>query len=475
MFGYPTLIPSKMSQGMTLSPGLNQMQSGYPSKHPNLIIDFHADYFVERQGDNVIAWRDRARGITMRADGTIAQQPTYTKNYNGMSGIKCVNSYLRYTGKIPELESITGLTVIFITCGVQSGSYQFTEKGGFSLQLQGQLGNKLVTVGMAMASGSASYTWNVRNGASSSLVATNNEMGGPINIHVLSFDGTLQNDDRIQVSINGGGRITGNPNASPTRLWSISSHEKTDLIIGGQSTTPGTSVVSTNGFQGTVYGIQFYNKCFAPASNELTRIINGIKRERGLSSTRQLIAVGDSRTANSAHPTTAGWTEQLQLTLGHQCWLISNAGLDGETVANMLTRQSAKILSSLGSFPFQIYVVWGGLNDFFIDGASAATIYSNLKTYCANIKSADSRAIVVLCTELPSTGAGWNAVRATINTSITTEASPTWDYIADLAANGTIGDDADASDTTYYSDGTHPTVAGDAIISSIIYNVIKDL
>lgn len=112
-----------------------------------------------------------------------------------------------------------------------------------------------------------------------------------------------------------------------------------------------------------------------------------------------------------------------------------------------------------------------GHNDFVLDAiylASPSTFVADLGTFAQAMKS-DGWDRVAIGTILPSTLTGFNTWRNTVNALIT----PTWaaangvDAIFDFAANATIGPDAAASNLTYYSDGTHPTDAGQAILETI--------
>ena len=75
---------------------------------------------------------------------------------------------------------------------------------------------------------------------------------------------------------------------------------------------------------------------------------------------------------------------------------------------------------------------------------------------------------VVLCTLLPSTASGgFNAIRNAANALICGDTS-FYVVLCDFAAEATMGLDATASNTTYYSDGTHPTAAGQALLATLM-------
>jgi peptidoglycan hydrolase-like protein with peptidoglycan-binding domain/lysophospholipase L1-like esterase len=74
---------------------------------------------------------------------------------------------------------------------------------------------------------------------------------------------------------------------------------------------------------------------------------------------------------------------------------------------------------------------------------------------------------VALCTVLPRTAVGFNTARATANTTLRTWVGTHADAICDFAADATMGADATASNVTYFSDGTHPTATGQAILETV--------
>lgn len=90
--------------------------------------------------------------------------------------------------------------------------------------------------------------------------------------------------------------------------------------------------------------------------------------------------------------------------------------------------------------------------------ASGTAYYTALMAHVASLKSQIPGVKVCVSTILPSTQGGtYNARRADANPLIRAALYQKFDCLIDFAANTTIGDDADASNTALYSDGTHPT------------------
>jgi hypothetical protein len=141
------------------------------------------------------------------------------------------------------------------------------------------------------------------------------------------------------------------------------------------------------------------------------------------------------------------------------------------TTAQMLTRVSGDYAKFVVAPSPKIAVVWEGTNDVTL-GASAATAYANLVSLAQALKTAGYTKIV-MGTVLPRTGLN-NTTRGTLNTSIRGN-STDWDVIADVAGDATIGPNGTDTNTTYYSDGTHMTNAGNAIACGYFQTAIDGL
>lgn len=117
-------------------------------------------------------------------------------------------------------------------------------------------------------------------------------------------------------------------------------------------------------------------------------------------------------------------------------------------------------------------IPFAGTNGILLAGHSAATEYSDFQTYiAARISAGWTAANIVVCTCLPRTGLN-ETTRGTYNTDLVNGAVTYGYKLARLDQDPTIGQAGDNLNTTYYSDGTHPTAAGHAIIASIIYAVM---
>ena len=123
-----------------------------------------------------------------------------------------------------------------------------------------------------------------------------------------------------------------------------------------------------------------------------------------------------------------------------------------------------------------------GTNDLAANGAEA-TLETNYALWFSQIKTANPDRLGVSFTILPRSAgfaggqdaAGFETARATFNTWLRANYSTFSDCLVDFAANSTIGDQADASNTTYYQDGIHPQPATNTLMASIMQPVLKQL
>lgn len=123
-----------------------------------------------------------------------------------------------------------------------------------------------------------------------------------------------------------------------------------------------------------------------------------------------------------------------------------------------------------------IEVVWLGSNDLASGIGSNFVVndtFNSLANYCQARRVAGFK--VIIMTILPRTTSGFNTLRNQLNPLITANYTSFADGLADVAANTTIGEDGDAADTTYYSDGTHLTGTANQIVADIVAPAIRAL
>ncbi len=158
-------------------------------------------------------------------------------------------------------------------------------------------------------------------------------------------------------------------------------------------------------------------------------------------------------------------------------------GLSGRTMATIVSLYTA------GSFfrvpgGKNIHLIQAGSNDLATGTGKAAQLITDIQTMTSRIKVDDPYAQVLVCTILPRNAsfsggqdaAGFETDRQTVRTSVLANyASWGADGVVDFAGNTTIGDAADADNTTYYGDKIHPTAAGHAIMAQVLVAAIRAL
>ena len=162
----------------------------------------------------------------------------------------------------------------------------------------------------------------------------------------------------------------------------------------------------------------------------------------------------------------------------YECYGSSSAGFftpgDG-TVDTLTLIQSAPISIDpyLGSVSNPVLIVFGGTNDIWLSGKTAAQTYAGFQTYIETRIAAGWNNIIVL-TMLPrQSGAPNEATRQAFNTLLRNGAATYGYTVADIGNDPTIGQAGDQTNTTYYaSDQIHLTQAGQLIVAQDILAVL---
>lgn len=155
-----------------------------------------------------------------------------------------------------------------------------------------------------------------------------------------------------------------------------------------------------------------------------------------------LVADGDSITAGTG---ATPWTYFIR------SWLIHNVALPGETLATMLANAPTAVDPLLKSpYVLNVVTVWGGTNDISL-GATPATTYANLKSYCDARHAAGWKCIVATMLSR----VGLDASKNTYNNLILADHSFA-DGLVDFTGT-VLGCDGCYSNLSNFSpDGTHP-------------------
>lgn len=245
----------------------------------------------------------------------------------------------------------------------------------------------------------------------------------------------------------------------------------------------GNQYTSTNGFPGVIADFLIYNINHSDQQvYDNTRAIWAELASRGIKPpafNKFLVIDGDSisvpylLTAAQSYFYIAAQTTSPILPF-------RTVALSGATCPNRTSAIPTSIqpLSVLGTK--RALVIYCGTNDIGLSNATitAAQVYSNMQAYVTAARAAGYTKIAI-ATLLPfaegTAGcAGNNPVRDSVNTML--RSSPAGaDVLIDWAADATIGPDAVCGNTTYYSDGTHPTALTDSIMATYLEAQLPNL
>lgn len=189
--------------------------------------------------------------------------------------------------------------------------------------------------------------------------------------------------------------------------------------------------------------------------------------------TVRLCTLGDSMTAGTGSTGGNDYPHQLNALLGSGYYLL-NIGVSGSATTTLEAQQGAAANAYFNATPTCIDVIWIGTNDI-VGGVSAATIATNIGTIHAARKTSHPTVKTVICTivDRVSFDAAKEAVRATLNADLVANyATYNADAVCNLAADARL---SDSTNTTYFSDGTHLTNAGYAVVAELLAPVVASL
>lgn len=185
---------------------------------------------------------------------------------------------------------------------------------------------------------------------------------------------------------------------------------------------------------------------------------------------------GNSLTYRPADTDVTPYPTQCVRLLGELNYEWYNFGVGGQSTPQMTADAPTQIDVLFDRHRAKnIVVAWEGSNDIFF-GNSAAGAYSNLVAYCNARRAAGFSVIVV--TVLPRSGTAtpgsFEADRQTLNTLIRDNWRSFAAGLADVAADGRIGDAGDENDTVYYkADLVHLTNRGAGVVAQIVADAIE--
>lgn len=157
-------------------------------------------------------------------------------------------------------------------------------------------------------------------------------------------------------------------------------------------------------------------------------------------------------------------------------WTLRNFGVSGQTTANMLKDVQAQIDPLFSPKRASILVAWEITNDLKRD-ASRGDAYERFQRYCRERRAVGWK--VIALTVLPrvrnESQSKFENDRSAINADMRLNWPSFADGLADVAADNRIGDFGDQLDKMYYSDGTHLTGQGYAIVADLVAAQVRRL
>jgi hypothetical protein len=220
-----------------------------------------------------------------------------------------------------------------------------------------------------------------------------------------------------------------------------------DIILGGFAGG------STFRFTGDLLALYCYSRTLSPA--EVLTLSDYCYSHWSIANPRAAAPYTLIFSGNSLFTHLAGnpsIPEKLRETLGLPLGSVFNIAVGGQTSAQMSTDDATRLDGLLSALSGSNPLVCG-----WECGNSQNT--TDYNTWATGRKSAGWPRVMV-GTVPPRTTGGFNATRNTQNPTIRTNAASNGYFIADVAADPTIGIDAAASDTGLYGDGVHFTEWG---------------
>jgi hypothetical protein len=145
----------------------------------------------------------------------------------------------------------------------------------------------------------------------------------------------------------------------------------------------------------------------------------------------------------------------------------SNVAISGFAWTQLKNMVTGRLTPYLLRSNIPIIIGVGGTTDYAVNQTGAA-VYASEVTWANNLRAATSDYVYIIqTTTTPSTSftGAQDTNRITGNGLVVADASGAFDYTVDLAGDSRL---SDATNTTYFSDGTHPTLAGRQAIAELL-------
>jgi hypothetical protein len=189
-----------------------------------------------------------------------------------------------------------------------------------------------------------------------------------------------------------------------------------------------------------------------------------------MAAARVLVAEGDSITATQTAP--VGYPFLYNSAPPSPLIVGFNNAVSGSTIADLNTRAAAlnaSLPTTIGTRKFILSVLIGA-NDLLGYAGGTTAWLAALASYCDAQRAVGRK--VAICTVLPQTTPGFNTEQVTANTAIKTWVGTHADALVDFTTNANL---TDASNTTYFTAGVHPTASGQTQMQAVYGPVINGM
>ncbi len=192
-----------------------------------------------------------------------------------------------------------------------------------------------------------------------------------------------------------------------------------------------------------------------------------------------LILDGNSLTSGFGSPLDSSYPAQMMKLLGdvYRHVTVHMIAVGGQRTTAMNADRVSQV-NPLIVDGHTLIVAWE-ITNHLVDLVTARTAVDEMWVYCDAVRALGAKVIVPNVLPRVEDGtiipAGFNTSRASANGLLAAEWASHADGYVDLAAIGTIGDDADAADTNYYTDGSHMTPSGYGIVAAAIKTAVETL
>jgi len=203
---------------------------------------------------------------------------------------------------------------------------------------------------------------------------------------------------------------------------------------------------------GNISYILLYNKAHTQAQVRQTlNVLQNIMVKRSIT-VQPLPKFGCFEGDSITDPTIIGLYPVLTLQSMTPIMQGRNFALSGSSMVQLQAR-AAQVDATFNPRGLRILSIFIGAND---GGDGDVTFYNNLKASCLARRATGWKTVVLTLLPQSTSHNPFNTFRNSVNSMIYADHS--WcDAIADVASDATFGTDAAANNTTYYSDGLHPT------------------